>query len=114
MSANSGGSGPVRLSRRELEVARLAAQGMTNRDIAARLFISERTVDGHLEHIREKLGMNTRAQVAAWVVRQESIPLAAATTVPAAPIPARRWAFAHPRAWMAAAMVLAVLAAGVG
>src|SRR5690242_1889464 len=58
------------LSPRELEVARLVADGLTNREIAGRLFISERTVDGHLEHVREKLGVNTRAQVAAWVVRQ--------------------------------------------
>jgi DNA-binding CsgD family transcriptional regulator/sugar lactone lactonase YvrE len=58
------------LSRREMEIARLVADGLTNRGIAGRLFISERTVDGHLEHIREKLGVNTRAQVAAWVVRQ--------------------------------------------
>ena len=46
------------------------AEGLTNRDIASRLFISERTVDGHLEHVREKLGVNTRAQIAAWIVRQ--------------------------------------------
>jgi predicted ATPase/DNA-binding CsgD family transcriptional regulator len=63
-------AGPARpkLSRRELEVAALVAQGLTNREIAARLFISERTADGHLEHIREKLGVGTRAQVAAWHV----------------------------------------------
>ena len=60
----------VRLSKREAEVARLVAQGLTNREIAARLFLSERTVDSHLEHVREKLDVNTRAQVAAWVVRQ--------------------------------------------
>jgi predicted ATPase/DNA-binding CsgD family transcriptional regulator len=55
-----------RLSRRELEVAALVAEGLTNKQIAGRLFISERTADGHLEHIREKLGVGTRAQVAAW------------------------------------------------
>ena len=63
-------STPVRLSRRELEVAGLVAEGLTNREIARRLFISERTVDGHLEHVREKLAVSTRAQIAAWVVRQ--------------------------------------------
>lgn len=64
----------VRLSRRETEVARLVAEGLTNREIAARLFVSERTVDTHLEHVREKLDVNTRAQVAAWVVRQAQAP----------------------------------------
>lgn len=58
------------LSRRELEVAALVAEGLTNRAIATRMFISERTVDGHLEHIREKLGVNSRAQVATWYVAQ--------------------------------------------
>ena len=54
------------LTRREREVAALVAEGLTNRDIAQRLFISERTADGHLEHIREKLGFSSRAQIAAW------------------------------------------------
>lgn len=54
------------LSRRELEVAALVAEGLTNRAIADRMFISERTVEGHLEHIREKLGVSNRAQVASW------------------------------------------------
>jgi DNA-binding CsgD family transcriptional regulator/sugar lactone lactonase YvrE len=58
------------LSRREREVAALVVEGLTNREIAARLFISERTVDGHLEHVREKLGFNSRAQIAAWFVNQ--------------------------------------------
>ncbi len=58
------------LSRREQEVAALVAEGLTNRAIAQRMFISERTVDGHLEHIREKLGVTSRARVAAWYVGQ--------------------------------------------
>ena len=58
------------LSRREREVAALVVEGLTNKEIAARLFISERTVDGHLEHVREKLGVNSRAQIAAWFVNQ--------------------------------------------
>jgi non-specific serine/threonine protein kinase len=59
-------SGP--LSRRELEVARLVAAGMTNRDIAEKLFISERTAEGHLEKIRNKLGFRSRTEVARWAV----------------------------------------------
>lgn len=61
-------------------MAGLVAEGLTNREIAERLFISERTADGHLEHIREKLGVNNRAQVAAWFVVQ-STPGTAVPTV---------------------------------
>ena len=56
------------LSKRELEVARFVASGMTSRAIAERLFLSERTVESHLEHILTKLGFSSRAQVAGWVV----------------------------------------------
>jgi non-specific serine/threonine protein kinase len=55
------------LSKRELEVARLVASGMTSPAIAERLFLSERTVESHLEHILTKLGFNSRVQVAGWV-----------------------------------------------
>lgn len=58
------------LSRREKAIAALVAEGLTNREIAERLFISERTVDSHLEHVREKLEVKSRAQVAAWFVAQ--------------------------------------------
>ena len=54
------------LTKRELEIAVLVAHGMTNRDVAERLFIATRTVDAHVEHIRNKLGYRSRAQVAAW------------------------------------------------
>ncbi len=49
-------------------VAALVAQGLTNRQIAGWLFIAERTADGHLEHLREKLGVNNRSQIATWFV----------------------------------------------
>jgi len=62
------------LSHRELAVVKLVAAGLTNRQIAGRLFIAERTVDTHLEHVREKLAMNTRAQIAAWVVERRLAP----------------------------------------
>ena len=55
------------LSKRELEVAGLVASGMTSRAIGERLFLSERTVESHLEHILTKLGFRSRAQVAGWV-----------------------------------------------
>lgn len=56
------------LSRREREVAALVAEGLTNREIGERLFIAERTAEGHLEQIRNKLGFHSRSQVAAWAV----------------------------------------------
>jgi len=56
------------LTRREREVARLIGQGLTSRQIAERLIISKRTVDAHAEHIRTKLGVHSRAQIAAWAV----------------------------------------------
>ena len=54
------------LSRRELEVAGLIADGATNAQVAARLFISERTVESHVASIFNKLGVDTRLQVARW------------------------------------------------
>jgi hypothetical protein len=50
-------------------VACLVAEGLTNGAIAARLFISERTVESHLERIRRKLGFHHRSEVAAWIAR---------------------------------------------
>jgi non-specific serine/threonine protein kinase len=55
------------LTNRELTVADLVADGLTNRAIAAALVISPRTVDGHMERILAKLGFTSRAQVAAWL-----------------------------------------------
>ncbi|MEU8418739.1 LuxR C-terminal-related transcriptional regulator [Amycolatopsis japonica] len=56
-----------KLTTRETEIAKLIAKGLTNRDIAARLVISQRTVDSHVEHILAKLGFGNRTQIAAWV-----------------------------------------------
>jgi ATP/maltotriose-dependent transcriptional regulator MalT len=53
------------LSRRELEVLELVARGSTNREAAARLFISEATVKTHLLHVYAKLGVNDRAAAVA-------------------------------------------------
>jgi DNA-binding CsgD family transcriptional regulator len=57
-------SGP--LSPREREVAELVAVGLTNRGIAARLYISERTAQNHVQHILTKLGLVNRSQIAVW------------------------------------------------
>jgi predicted ATPase/DNA-binding CsgD family transcriptional regulator len=56
----------ARLTAREREVAALIAQGLSNRDIAARLVISARTAETHVQHIMVKLGLTARAQIAAW------------------------------------------------
>ncbi|MGI8424572.1 MAG: response regulator transcription factor [Chloroflexota bacterium] len=58
------------LTRRECDVVALIARGLTNRQIAGELVISERTVVGHVEHILAKLGMRSRVQVAAWAAVQ--------------------------------------------
>ncbi|TCO22291.1 regulatory LuxR family protein [Kribbella steppae] len=58
------------LSARELEVAGLVTEGLTNRQIAARLVISERTAQNHVQHILTKLGFTTRSQIAAWSSRR--------------------------------------------
>jgi DNA-binding CsgD family transcriptional regulator/tetratricopeptide (TPR) repeat protein len=58
------------LTPREREVAALVAAGFSNRRIAEALVVSERTAEGHVERIRRKLGMHSRAQIAAWVARQ--------------------------------------------
>src|ERR1700694_1460660 len=55
------------LGKREADVARLVAEGLTNKQIATRLFISERTVDSHVRSILNKLGFNSRAQIGGWL-----------------------------------------------
>ncbi|MGQ4619372.1 protein kinase domain-containing protein [Nocardia sp. R7R-8] len=63
------GLGPsAELTTQERKVADLVAEGLTNRAIAARLSISPRTAQGHVEHILTKLGFTSRAQIAAWTV----------------------------------------------
>ncbi|GAC1504181.1 MAG: hypothetical protein NVS1B3_00350 [Candidatus Dormibacteraceae bacterium] len=56
------------LSRREREVVAMVAGGMTNRQIADRLFIAERTAEGHVERIRNKLEVRSRTEVATWAI----------------------------------------------
>ena len=58
------------LSAREMEVARLVAEGLSNPAIARRLYLSRPTVASHVAHILTKLGFASRAQIAAWVARQ--------------------------------------------
>ena len=66
IAVSDAGAGGL-LAKRELEVARLVAEGLSNKRIAARLFISERTVATHVGNILNKLGFNSRAQIAGWM-----------------------------------------------
>jgi non-specific serine/threonine protein kinase len=59
-------NGHLPLTARERQVAGLIAEGLTNGEIASRLKMAERTADAHVEHIRNKLGLRTRSQIAVW------------------------------------------------
>ncbi|MFC7362499.1 ATP-binding protein [Nocardioides astragali] len=60
------------LTRREREIAELLAEGLSNKEIAARLVISQRTVETHVDHVLGKLAITSRAQVASWVAEQQA------------------------------------------
>jgi len=60
----------ARLTDRELEVAELIAAGLTNQAVASRLSIAPRTAESHVESIRRKLQVRSRAQIATWVTEQ--------------------------------------------
>ena len=64
------GNGP-RLTRRQAEIAELVAQGLSNKQIADRLVISQRTVETHVENILAKFWFTSRVQVAAWYTQRQ-------------------------------------------
>lgn len=64
----------VALTRRERDIARLIARGLTNREIAARLNIGARTVETHAANLQAKLGVAGRAEAAAWAARELDSP----------------------------------------
>lgn len=66
-----GAEGLSGLSTREREIAELVAEGLTNREIGGRIFLSEKTVETHLTHVFQKLGVRSRAQVAAAIARRD-------------------------------------------
>ena len=67
LTGNPGG-----LTRRELEISKLLAEGLSNKGIAVRLVISQRTVETHVDRILSKLGFTSRLQVASWVAEQQA------------------------------------------
>lgn len=102
------------LSRREREVAALVAEGLSNREIAEKLFISERTAEGHVEQIRNKLGFKSRAQVAAWVASNPTQLAPKASPLPApAPVLSRGVNRLRARWFWRLGIAMALAAAGV-
>jgi DNA-binding CsgD family transcriptional regulator len=67
-------SGWEALTPTELDVVRLVGEGLPNKDIATRLFVSPRTVQSHLRHVYNKVGLSSRVQLAQEAVRRNRIP----------------------------------------
>jgi DNA-binding NarL/FixJ family response regulator len=65
-TATPRGSAPAGLSAREVEIARLVADGLSNQAIASRLHLSVRTVESHVRHALTKVGLENRTQLATW------------------------------------------------
>src|SRR3990172_7889208 len=62
---------PGGLTRREVEVLRLAARGLTTQQISDRLFISPKTADHHIQHVYTKIDVSTRAAAALWAMQND-------------------------------------------
>jgi len=65
--------GPGGLTGREVEVLRLAALGLTTREIADRLYISPKTADHHIQHVYTKIEVSTRAAAALWAMQHDVV-----------------------------------------
>ncbi len=72
--ANGPGSAGSELTEREREVLALVARGYTNKQIAEKLFVSEKTARNHVSHILEKLGLSRRSEAAAYAVEHKLVP----------------------------------------
>ena len=62
------------LSPREIEVAVLIAEGLTSKEVGRKLFIGRATVDTHVQHIYNKLGIDSRPQLAVWLMERRLLP----------------------------------------
>ena len=78
--------GPAGLTRREIEVLRLLARGLSNREIAERLVVSPKTVGNHVEHIYAKIGATSRAPASLFAMQHGLLP---EEQEPVPPAPAR-------------------------
>ena len=65
-------SGWASLTPTELDVVRLVGEGLSNKDVATRLFVSPRTVESHLTHVYTKLGVSSRVQLAQEASRRQA------------------------------------------
>jgi DNA-binding CsgD family transcriptional regulator len=63
----------VTRANREVDVLRLAAQGLTTAEIAARLYISPKTADHHIQHVYTKIGVSTRGASAWWAMQNSLV-----------------------------------------
>ena len=80
IGADAGGTpGEIPLTPRELEVLRLIAEGLSNGEIARRLYISTKTASVHVSNILAKLDMTSRTEVATWALRSGLVPSGRAT-----------------------------------
>jgi DNA-binding NarL/FixJ family response regulator len=66
--------GPAGLTAREVDVLRLLARGLSNKEIAQRLFITPKTAGNHIEHIYAKIGASTRATASLFALRHGLLP----------------------------------------
>jgi DNA-binding NarL/FixJ family response regulator len=69
-AAPSGSAGPKVLTRREEQIAEMLAEGLSNKEIAERLVIAQRTAESHVANILTKLGCTSRSQVAVWFIER--------------------------------------------
>jgi DNA-binding NarL/FixJ family response regulator len=67
------GTAPAGLSDREVEVLRLVARGLSNREIAQRLVVSPRTAEHHVQHIYSKIGVSSRAAAALFAMEHDLV-----------------------------------------